>query len=220
MEPVDKINARAEALRTLGLSQDATANDIRNAWREVAFRAHPDHTGGDYSGFSKAKIAYDFLRKEGLTAADSTGPAQPRRPKLKKRLIDLAASEIEICRDMLRPDRALCHMAGYADETPPAGETDAADHVPDAVGCFGRELTYFVTTPVCEGPNRVALPTSVLSSGRKSDPEILSFQSRNAGPGEVVVPDTIRERKFPGAKSVKIRFEADHSLRDAFWLAS
>ncbi len=218
MEPVNKQSARAEALQVLGLSQDAKARDIRNAWRDIAFHAHPDHTGGDYSGFAKAKTAYDFLRKEGMTK-EPDGPALPRRPRLKKRLIDLGTSEVELCRNMLRPDQALCHLAD--NPTVLSDDEDAAsDHVPEAIGCFGRELTYFVKTPVCEGSNRVALPTSVLASCRNAEPEILSFQSKSAGPGEVIVPDTIRERKFPGAKSVKIRFDADQSVRDEFCLAS
>lgn len=218
MEPVNQKSARADALQVLGLSQNATARDIRNAWRDIAFHAHPDHTGGDYSGFAKAKTAYDFLRKEGMTK-EPDGPAMPRRPQLKKRLIDLGASEIELCRNILRPDQALCHLS--EDQADLAVDEDtASDHVPEAIGCFGRELTYFVNTPVCEGANRVALPTSVLASCRNSEPEILSFQSKSAGPGEVIIPDTIRERKFPGAKSVKIRFEADQSMRDEFSLAS
>ena len=221
MEPVSNITARAEALQVLGLSQNAKGSDIRNAWRGIAFHAHPDHTDGDYSDFSRAKTAYDFLRKEGLTATKPDGPAQPRRPRLKKRVIDLAADEIEHCRNMLNPDQALCHLADDQDMAMECGTRDvASDHIPEAIGCFGRELTYFVATPVCEGSNRVALPTSVLVSCRKAEAEILSFQSKNAGPGEVIIPDTIRERKFPGAKSVKIRFEADQTMRDAFYLAS
>ncbi|MEM9127906.1 MAG: J domain-containing protein, partial [Pseudomonadota bacterium] len=60
----------------------------------------------------------------------------------------------------------------------------------------------------------------VLTSARTVETEILSFQSNDTGSGEVVVPDTICERKFPGAKSVRIRFEADQDMRDEFWLAS
>lgn len=218
MEPMNKISAQAEALQVLGLSQDARPRDIRNAWREIAFHAHPDHNGGDYSAFAKAKTAYDFLRKEGLTA-EPDGPPMPRRPRLKKRLVDLAADEIANCRHMLNPDHALCHMADGEQATADQAWI-ASDHIPDAIGCFGRELIYFVATPVCEGSNRVALPTSVLASYRKAETEILTFQSRNSGSGDVVVPDTIRERKFPGAKSVTIRFDADQTMRDAFCLAS
>ncbi|WP_170478563.1 J domain-containing protein [Ruegeria arenilitoris] len=221
MEPVDNIKARVEALQALGLSHGANASDIRDAWRDIAFHSHPDHTGGDYSGFSKAKTAYDFLRKEGLTANKPDKSSLPRRPQLKKRLIDLDANEIEHCRSMLRPNQVLPH-AGNKQRA--AEDSDAqglaSSHVPEAIGCFGRELTYFVATPVCEGSNRVVLPTSVLASCRKGEPEILTFQSKSTGAGEVVVPDAIRERKFPGAKSVKIRFEADQSSRETFCLAS
>ncbi len=220
MEPTSKTQARTDALRALGLTLDASAAEIRAAWRDIAFHAHPDHTSGDYSGFSKAKTAYDFLRKEGLTAKDPDAPAMPRRPRLKRRLIDLGDDEIEACRNLLNPDRVLADMSD-ADETSCTGSGIApSDHVPDAIGCFGRDLTFFVATSVCTGSNRVALPTSVLAARRNAETEILSFQSKNAGGGEVVIPDTIRERKFPGARSVKIRFEADQDIRDAFGMAN
>ncbi|MDX1744101.1 MAG: J domain-containing protein, partial [Ruegeria sp.] len=77
---------------------------------------------------------------------------------------------------------------------------------------------YFVPTPVCEGSNRVALPTSFLASARRTETEVLSFQSNDAGAGEVVVPETIIASKFPGAKSVCIKFDADQRMRDEFWL--
>lgn len=215
MQPVSKIQARAHALRVLGLSQNAGADEIRAAWRNIAFHDHPDHTDGDHSGFARAKAAYDLLRKEGLTRK---GPAQPRRPRLRKRVIDLAAADIEACRELLNPERALSDLSD-ADGNGAGRPSAESDHVPEAIGCFGRDLTYFVATSVCEGPNRVALPTSVLTSGRKSDTEILSFQSKSAGSGEIIVPDPIRERKFPGARSVRIRFEADQTMRDTFELA-
>ena len=220
MEPVDKIKARAEALEQLGLSQTANAEEIREAWRNVAFHAHPDHTGGDYSGFARAKLAYDFLRKEGLTGKAQTNPAQPRRPKLRKRLVELTDDVQDTCRDLLNPDPALPDMSKTQGAAANPEGDQVADHVPDAIGCFGRDLTYFVKTPVSAGANRVALPTSVLAGTRKTEAEILTFQSKNSGQGEVVVPDTIRARKFPGARSVKIKFEAGKQMRDDYWLAS
>ena len=216
MEPVDKIRARSDALADLGLAPSAGADDIRDAWRQIAFQAHPDHRNGDCTNFSRAKAAYDFLRKEGLTVKGPAGSVarMPRRPRLKKRVIELAQEDIATCKAMLSPDRALSHETSVNE----VSSGDGSDHVPDAVGFFGRHLTYFVATPVCEGANRVALPTSVLTSARHTETEVLSFQSKDTGPGEVVVPETIRERKFPGAKSVRIRFEADQDIRDEFWL--
>ncbi|WP_170400527.1 J domain-containing protein [Ruegeria arenilitoris] len=216
MEPVEKINARADALAALGLDQTAGSDDIRDAWRHIAFRAHPDHRNGDCTHFARAKEAYDFLRREGLTTKGKTTGA-PRRPKLRKRVIELESTDIDACRSLL--NNALSHSPDSNGPNPdPQGTTDA-DHVPDAVGFYGRHLTYFVPTPVQEGANRVALPTSFLASARRMETEVLSFQSNDTGAGEVVVPETITARKFPGAKSVRIKFDADQQMRDDFWLA-
>ncbi|MEM6657165.1 MAG: J domain-containing protein [Pseudomonadota bacterium] len=222
MEPVDKIKERTAALADLGLDQCADADDIRDAWRRIAFGAHPDHTSGDCAEFARAKAAYDFLREQGLAVKGAPGSAtrMPRRPRLKKRLIELPEQDIATCLARLNPDRALMHSTESDEQTVQPTHCAASDHVPQAVGCYGRHLTYFVATPVLEGANRVALPTSVLTSARTVETEILSFQSNDTGSGEVVVPDTICERKFPGAKSVRIRFEADQDMRDEFWLAS
>ncbi|WP_209504727.1 J domain-containing protein [Ruegeria sp. HKCCSP335] len=220
MEPVDKVRARMDALADLGLNPSANSSEIREAWRHIAFHTHPDHKEGDSSGFSRAKAAYDFLRKEGLATKGgaTAGPPQPRRARLKKRIIELPQEDVAACEAMLNPGQALSHMNAQTGIQPKCG-SGVADHVPDAVGCYGRHLTYFVTTPVNQGANRVALPTTVLTSARHTTAEILSFQSSDTGAGEVVIPDTIRERKFPGAKSVRIRFDADQAIRDQFWLA-
>ena len=217
MEPVDKIKARADALTALGLGQNASADDIRKAWRDIAFHAHPDCTKGDTADFARAKEAYDLLRKEGL-AGKSARTGQPKRPTLRKRLISLKETDIDACRALL--NKALEHAPDASAPTPEADQLAASDHIPQAVGCFGRNLTYFVTSPVCEGTNRVALPTSVLAGTRTVETDVLSFQSKDSGPGEVVIPETIMTRKFPGAKSVRIRFEADKHIQDEFWLAS
>lgn len=218
MEPVDKIKARNDALADLGLDPNAGSNDIRDAWRHIAFHAHPDHTGGDCANFARAKAAYDYLRNEGLTAkgAPDAAPGMPRRPRLKKRVVDLPQEDIATCKAMLKPDCALPHMTDASGDLP--GADRDSDHVPDAIGLYGRHLTYFVATPVCEGANRIALPTSVLTGNRHAETEILSFQSKDTGAGEVVVPEPLRERKFPGAKSVRIRFQADQDARDEFWI--
>ncbi|MCA0929094.1 DnaJ domain-containing protein [Ruegeria profundi] len=215
MEPVEKINARADALGALGLDQTAGSDDIRDAWRHIAFHAHPDHKNGDCTHFARAKEAYDFLRREGLTTKGPT-TGKPRRPKLRKRVIELESADIDACRVLL--NTALAHSSDQSDvASPKQNETDS-DHVPEAVGFYGRHLTYFVPTPVCEGSNRVALPTSFLASARRTETEVLSFQAKDAGPGEVVVPEAIITSKFPGAKSVRIKFDADQRMRDDFWL--
>ncbi|WP_171122300.1 MULTISPECIES: DnaJ domain-containing protein [unclassified Ruegeria] len=220
MEPVDRIRARAEALHALGLNQQAGSADIRNAWRQIAFHAHPDCSSSDAADFTRAKEAYDLLREEGL-AGKAADAGKPKRPRLRKRVITLEDADIDACRSLL--DKALAHVS----EEQEANQTEAtvdlradSDHIPEAVGCYGRNLTYFVPSPVCEGANRIALPTSILAGTRRTETEVLSFQCKEAGAGEVVVPETILNRKFPGAKSVRIRFEADQKTQDEFWLAS
>ncbi|WP_170753299.1 J domain-containing protein [Ruegeria lacuscaerulensis] len=217
MEAVEKIKARTDALFALGLDHNASSNDIRNAWRKIAFSAHPDRADNDCSDFVRAKDAYDLLRQEGLTTKNPMH-GKPKRPKLRKRVIRLKDTEVSACRDLLA--RALAHSGNIA----PTDDGDQivadSDHIPSAIECFGRNLIYFVKSPVCKGANRVALPTSVLVGFRKTETEVLNFQSKNAGAGEVVVPDAIMARKFPGAKSVRIRFDADQALQDAFELAS
>jgi len=216
MEPVEKIKARADALRALGLDQSAGSDDIRGAWRHIAFHAHPDHTDGDCTSFARAKEAYDFLRQEGLTPkGDAAG--KPRRPKLRKRVVELESADIDACRVLL--NSALPHNPEDGNTSSDPQSLADADHIPDAVGFYGRHLTYFVSTPVIEGSNRVALPTSFLAAARRLETEVLSFQSRDSGAGEVVVPEALAARKFPGAKSVRIKFDADQQMRDEFWLA-
>lgn len=222
MSTVDKTQARIDALAALGLDPQANSDDIRDAWRKIAFRAHPDHKSkNDTFDFARAKAAYDYLRAEGYTVrgAANSDSRMPRRPRVRKRLIELPQEDIATCRALLDPDRAIEHSARPANDTSEPSHS-CSDHVPDAIGCFGRHLTYFVATPVCEGPNRVALPTSVLVSTRRMATEVLSFQSKDKGAGEVVIPEAIREEKFPGAKSVRIRFAANQDIRDEFWMAS
>ncbi|WP_170573319.1 DnaJ domain-containing protein [Ruegeria atlantica] len=216
MEPVEKINARADAFWALGLNQNAGPDEIREAWRHTAFHAHPDHTNGDCANFARAKEAYDFLRREGLTVKGKAS-GHPRRPKLRKRVIELESADIDACRVLL--NTALTHDADVDDTQSETHSTSDADHIPEAVGFYGRNLTYFVSTPVQEGANRVALPTSFLASARQMETEVLNFRSKGTGGGEVVVPENITTRKFPGAKSVRIKFEADQQMRDEFWLA-
>ncbi|WP_170409659.1 J domain-containing protein [Ruegeria atlantica] len=215
MQTAEKIKARTEALYALGLDQNASSDDIRSAWRNIAFHGHPDQAQGDSSGFTRAKDAYDFLRKEGL-AGKGAGSGKPRRPKLRRRILALESSDINACRALL--NTALPNRSDEV-EVPESELLCKSDHVPDAVGFFGRHLTFFVSTPVFEGANRVALPTSVLASSRQTETEVLNFQSNDSGGGEVVVPDAITARTFPGAKSVRIRFDADQQMRDEFQLA-
>lgn len=54
--------SRADALRTLGLDEDASQVEIRRAYRRLARRTHPD-AGGDAAEFRRVRAAFEALGK-------------------------------------------------------------------------------------------------------------------------------------------------------------
>jgi curved DNA-binding protein len=49
---------------TLGITKSATAADIKQAYRKLASRWHPDKEGGDTEKFKQIQVAYDILGDE------------------------------------------------------------------------------------------------------------------------------------------------------------
>ena len=209
MSPIERVRARAAAAELLGLRRNADHEEVRAAWRRAALELHPDKAGGDRARFSDAHAAYAFLSDDAendrftmassARANETVAPSARQvvhRPKLAKREISLPAEVIAECRAFLANDGA---------EEAPAVLT-AADHVAGAVVREGREITYQVETPLVAGRNRVAVPTSWVDCARKPKPAVLTFSSPRAGSGEILVPDAVRQRVFPGARSVRLRF--------------
>lgn len=63
----------------LGLSSDATQDEIKEAYRRRASETHPDKEGGDHAAFIRVKAAYDVLsdpvkRAEYDAMGDMEGP--------------------------------------------------------------------------------------------------------------------------------------------------
>jgi DnaJ-class molecular chaperone len=52
------------ALKVLGLTEAASEDDIRGAWRKKARLFHPDSPFADINAFHHAKAAYDILRPQ------------------------------------------------------------------------------------------------------------------------------------------------------------
>ena len=59
-EKNSKIKTRRDALQVLGLSDDASDDDIRNAYKKLMKKAHPDHEGSEWIA-AKINEARDFL---------------------------------------------------------------------------------------------------------------------------------------------------------------
>ncbi|MEM9031681.1 MAG: DnaJ domain-containing protein [Pseudomonadota bacterium] len=215
MSPSQDTRARSDALKTLGLHKGANLSEIRQAWRKIAFETHPDRNDGVFDGFVKAKAAYDLLceaekpapqapkpepaKKPAPKATRPVRPERPgaRRPQANARSIAMTQEMLSACQALLDGDR----LAG-----------EVTSHLPTTVERQGRSLTYIVLTKLGPGKNRIALPTSVLEDHRKVNPKIVSFNASAEGSKEIEIPQSLREKLFPGARSVHIRFGLDAAV--------
>jgi hypothetical protein len=135
-----------------------------------------------------------------------------RRPQLPTRVTPLSAEAEAACRKLLET-HAETTLPGTEGESPDDAVSDwigaPGDHVPDTIRRRGRALTFVVSTSLAPGMNRVAVPTSMFREKDGIAPRILSVRSARGGTTEVTVPDHLRARMFPGARSVVLRFGAE-----------
>ncbi|KAB1193701.1 DnaJ domain-containing protein [Haloferax sp. MBLA0076] len=61
VRPPKNAVSKQEALRTLGLDADATAADVKQAYRERVKETHPDSKTGDEEAFKRVTRAYERL---------------------------------------------------------------------------------------------------------------------------------------------------------------
>ncbi|MGB0648215.1 MAG: DnaJ C-terminal domain-containing protein [Bradymonadia bacterium] len=54
-------NSRAQSFQLLGISPDASRDEIKRAYRRIAKRLHPDRRGGDLNAFRRITAAYNQL---------------------------------------------------------------------------------------------------------------------------------------------------------------
>lgn len=201
MSPIDKLASKTEALGVLGVASTATRTDIRKAYRLLAFRKHPDQHPECGNEFARITEAYRYICEHadefGITDApepeevsnESVAPRRVSRPTIKATEEEFDAATMAECEGLL--ETTLDEGAG---------------HVASAIYRMGRNLTYFVKTPLAKGRNTVALPTGMLEDTRKTLPKMISFDASDALGGFFEVPRETCEEHFPGARKIQIRF--------------
>lgn len=88
----------------LGVTRDATAEQLKAAWRAAALKHSPDH-GGDAQVFRRCRVAYDVLSDPSARAQyDATGEVAP---DLLTRILAGIDAELLQARDAFRERRIL-----------------------------------------------------------------------------------------------------------------
>lgn len=102
---------RTEALRILGLDADASAEDVKTAYRETAQILHPDRFAGNKKlqdrateQFKNLQEAYDVLMGKCAAKAASSGGSSDRRSQaglseereIEARLAGIAAARVQL----------------------------------------------------------------------------------------------------------------------------
>lgn len=201
MSPIDRLASKTQAFETLGVSTEATKNEIRAAYRMLAFKKHPDQHPECGSEFARITEAYRFICEHadelGITEAPAeeevaNEPVAPRRVSRPA----LQATEEEF--DATTMLECEAHLDEY--------EGTFTGHVPSAIYRKGRNLTYFVKTPLAKGRNAVSLPTGMLEDTRKTLPKLVTFDFRDAHGGYFEMPAETCAEHFPGARKIQIRF--------------
>lgn len=200
MSPIDRVASRNLAFETLGVSVGATRTDIRQAYRDLAFKKHPDkhpECGDEFSRITEAyRFVCDHADELGITEAPEPAPEQKSVAPRRVSRPALQATEEEF--DARTQEECEAHIEEFGG----AGTW----HIAKAVYRMGRNLTYYVPTPLNKGRNEVVLPTGMLVDSRKSLPKIVAFDFRDATGGNFELPEDVCARHFPGARTIRIRF--------------
>lgn len=183
----EKAQARAYAQETLGLAGHPDQDEIRAAYKKLAFEKHPDRGQGTADEFARISTAYALLKDDkGYTAADAlrTPPtdtgATTIRPKTTRptsvpvnKMVDedaKAASFVSPRRLRTAMTSRICRINAneaeecrtLLDEIPFMAEPDQ-----DEISLRASILDVIKTTGAPHVPHRNHLPYAIRQSGRR-----------------------------------------------------
>ena len=108
----------------IGVTHDATADELRRAYRKVSLASHPDKPGGSEEAFSRVSAAYKVLARRRPTRSPTCKPGtpavnlapdavfascpQPETPKKARTKREARRREPLACRPHPEPHRRHC----------------------------------------------------------------------------------------------------------------
>ena len=195
MSPIDRISLRSKAFAVLGVPPHASHDEIRKAYRDLAFRKHPDQHPECASEFARITEAYRTICEN----ADDLGLTTPRKPANRP---GAPARPSVAPSETVFDEATLAECRAVLDATTEPG----ARHVATRLYRRGRTLTYFVDGAVRPGQNTVVVPTGMILDARRVVPRLIAFESREAPGGTYEMPTRTCAEHFPGIRSLSIRF--------------
>ena len=213
------------ACKILGVVKNASATEIRIAWKYQVKRYHPDRPEGNAEKLILVNQAYELLAEQ-LKGRAKTTPV-PRKskggsktqPMPNKRQNGLRSQsgaaqvldeERAICTSKLKATRKQRAFAAamqmnngfYVDPSDlHVSDTSEGEHIATKIEIDSRWILFIVDAPMKAGENAVALPIGNNSA-------VISFQAEQDGGGRIPISEAVRQAHFPWVEKVEIAFRA------------
>jgi curved DNA-binding protein CbpA len=137
--------AKGDPYRTLGVSPDASDDELRDAYRRLVKLHHPDRNGGTPEAtrrFQEIQDAYDRVEQLRKGAPRRSGQAPPPRPRRRPEARPRPADDADVAARMADLERELREAQAAQEKARQA----ARDAVADATGRPTDEELGYVTT--------------------------------------------------------------------------